>query len=103
MSIAYIYLVQASRDIGTNIYKVGRTITNNSSRYNRLAAYGKDRDVLLKERVPIEHCYAIESHICKQFRMKFETAGGAEWFKGSCLDMKVTIYDVIDNYKQHMT
>ena len=95
--VSYIYLLQDGKDIGTNVYKVGRTTQQPDSRtLQRLKQYSHGTIVHNVFNVPNENVKAIETHIKKLFVDKYKRVRGTEWFLGNVREMKKDIDTVID-------
>jgi hypothetical protein len=69
---SYIYLVQDGEDIGTNIYKVGRTTQLNDCRtINRIKSCNNGSIIYSIIRVNDENVKEIERKIIKEFEQQF--------------------------------
>jgi hypothetical protein len=98
----YIYLLQEREFIrlGENIYKVGKTKQENTS---RLKGYPKGSILLFQ--MECINCDLIEKIIINQFCVKFkhEPDIGAEYFKGLKHEMIDIIYTFICKYNKSIT
>lgn len=79
-----VYLVQDSKHIGTNIYKIGMSQFENEE---RIKSYGKNRRVLCIKKH--ENYDEVEDALKIEFRREFELFHGEEWFKGDENEMKI--------------
>jgi hypothetical protein len=97
---SYIYLVQDGEDIGTNIYKVGRTTQLNDCRtINRIKSYNNGSIIYSIIRVNDDNVREIERKILKEFEQKFVLFKGNEWFKGDVEEMMSKLYEITSEYK----
>lgn len=97
---SYIYLVQDGEDIGTNIYKVGRTTQLNDCRtINRIKSYSNGSIIYSIIRVHDDNVREIERKILKEFEKTFVLFKGNEWFKGDIEEMMSKVYDITSEYK----
>lgn len=96
--MAYIYLIQDGYDIGTNIYKIGRTFQDGDSRsLKRLKNYSKGTIIHNLWRVDEEVVIEIERKI--KNILKPQLFRGSEWFEGDVCEIKKQIDTIIDSYK----
>lgn len=97
---SYIYLVQDGEDIGTNIYKVGRTTQLNDCRtINRIKSYSNGSIIYSIIRVHDDNVREIERKILKEFEKTFILFKGNEWFKGDIEEMMSKVYEITSEYK----
>lgn len=97
---SYIYLVQDGEDIGTNIYKVGRTTQLNDCRtINRIKSYSNGSIIYSIIRVHDDNVREIERKILKEFEKTFVLFKGNEWFKGDVEEMMSKVYEIASEYK----
>lgn len=97
---SYIYLVQDGEDIGTNIYKVGRTTQLNDCRtINRIKSYSNGSIIYLIIRVHDDNVREIERKVLKEFEKTFVLFKGNEWFKGDIEEMMSKVYEITSEYK----
>ena len=97
---SYIYLVQDGEDIGTNIYKVGRTTQLNDCRtINRIKSYSNGSIIYSIIRVHDDNVREIERKILKEFEKTFVLFKGNEWFKGDIEEMMSKVYEITSEYK----
>jgi hypothetical protein len=97
---SYIYLVQDGEDIGTNIYKVGRTTQLNDCRtINRIKSYSNGSIIYSIIRVHDDNVREIERKILKEFEKTFVFFKGNEWFKGDVEEMMSKVYEITSEYK----
>jgi hypothetical protein len=97
---SYIYLIQDGEDIGTNIYKVGRTTQLNDCRtINRIKSYNNGSIVYSIIRVHNDNVREIERKILKEFEKMFVLFKGNEWFKGDVEEMMSKVYEISSEYK----
>jgi hypothetical protein len=85
----YIYLLQSSDYIDTNVYKIGRTIENSDDvRYwKRLKAYPRGSVVFFVWFVKHEKVNEAESVIISSLNKKYKLVKGKEWFEGDLIDI----------------
>lgn len=97
---AYIYLIQDGNDIGTNVYKIGKTKQNkNDSRdLCRLRQYSHGTKQHATFSVPYEHVDDIEDIIIREFKSKYKLARGREWFEGNMLEMREDCFRRISQF-----
>ena len=97
---SYIYIVQDGEDIGTNIYKVGRTTQLNDCRtINRIKSYSNGSIIYSIIRVHDDNVKEIERKILKEFEKTFILFKGNEWFKGDVEEMMSKVYEITSEYK----
>lgn len=97
---SYIYLIQDGEDVGTNIYKVGRTTQLNDCRtINRIKSYNNGSIIYSIIRVHDDNVREIERKIIKEFEQKFVLFKGNEWFKGDVEEMMSKVYEITTEYK----
>jgi hypothetical protein len=74
----YLYLIQTGEDIGTNIYKIGKTVREP---HKRLRGYDKDTKTICFQAV--DDCHNRENELKALFNNKFRLARGREYFEGN--------------------
>lgn len=78
----FLYLIQDYNDLGTNIYKIGKTTQDYSS---RLKGYPKGTRTF--RIIEVDNCEKRESELIKIFNDKFTLYRGREYFTGNITDM----------------
>jgi hypothetical protein len=105
-SNSHIYLIQAGKDIGTNIFKIGKSKQgiNDIIKLKRIKDYSNGTIQHNTWLVSYTLVDDIESEIKKYFRKKYVLVRGYEWFEGDVKQMKKDIDFIIDNYntENHM-
>jgi hypothetical protein len=96
---AHIYLIQDGNDIGTEIYKFGKSKqdTKDVFKLKRFKGYS---DGIIQHNtwlVPYDSVDNIENKIKNHFKNKYISIRGYEWFKGDVKEMKKDIDNIIDN------
>lgn len=97
--LAYIYLLQDGKDVGSNVYKVGRTLQKGGDgrKLNRLQCYSEGTIPSNTWRIKQVHMLNdIEDAIKTIFRKEFCLVRGSEWFEGDVDSMKKSIDGVIE-------
>lgn len=105
MSIAaYIYLLQDGNDLGTNIYKIGKTVQSggDTRKLKRLCSYSHGTVVKYVEAVPSDLVDFIEQQIILLFNQEFMCVRGKEWFVGDYISMKKYIRTVVSNFEDKL-
>ena len=99
---AYIYFLKDGKDIGTNVYKIGRTVQRGGDTrvIIRLRQYSPFTILENAFHVRVDKVNEIESTIKQIFRNKYRLVRGTEWFEGNVKDMYEDIHSVIFDYKQ---
>lgn len=103
----YIYLIQCKQDIGTNIFKIGRTLHNISKcdKLKRLSSYGKNSILCFCLQVDPLYVIDIEASIIENFTKSFRISRGNEYFEGNTLSMLnicvSTINEFASRYQEH--
>lgn len=96
MTVQYIYLLQEREFVNSNenIYKIGRTIKENFTRFNQ---YPKGSKLLFQ--IICNDCIKIEKLILNKFKQQFSQCKniGNEYFKGDYKNMIDIIYKTINN------
>ena len=95
-NFACIYLLQDGNDIGTEVYKIGKTnrgTTGNQRKFDRFLGYTKDTEIILTCKVSSEEIDNIEKELIKKFEREFKLHKGREWFEGDIKNMKKIIYE----------
>ena len=102
MEAAYIYLIQDGRHIGTNIYKIGKTVQKDKDgrQISRLTGYSPGTIQLSLWNVHVDSVHDIEKHIIREFRTKYILSHGFEWFMGDWQDMQEDIYTICKGYQR---
>lgn len=102
MIVAYIYLLQDGKYIGTNIYKIGKSTTStDDTRYiTRFLQYNKGTVLHFIYKVPDDLVDLIERKIIYLFEQKYNLVEGREWFNGDCNQMLKDILNIIDECKK---
>jgi hypothetical protein len=97
---AHIYLIQDGDNIGTDIFKFGKSKQgiNNIIKLKRFKGYSKETIQYNTWLVPYTLVDDIENEIKKYFNNKYMRVRGYEWFKGDVKKMKHDIDFIIDNY-----
>ena len=78
----YLYLIQDNRDIGLNVYKIGKTTQSPS---DRLKGYSKGTYAIRIYQV--DDCHKKESELIELFKKKYKLFRGREYFEGDLNDM----------------
>jgi hypothetical protein len=99
-NISHIYLIQDGKDVGTNIFKIGKTKqgTDNVIKLKRFHAYSKGT---IQHNTWLVSCTTlddIEAKIKMYFKNKYLLVRGHEWFEGNVKEMKKDIDFIIDTY-----
>jgi len=99
-SQSHIYLIQDGKDIGTNIFKIGKSKQgiNDIIKLKRIKDYSNGTIQYNTWLVSYTLVDEIESEIKKYFRNKYVLVRGYEWFEGDVKQMKKDIDNIIDNY-----
>jgi len=107
MASAFIYLLQDGQHIGTNIYKIGKTVQKggDARTLNRLYGFSHGTIPYGLWVVPEDSIKDIKKHIIQKFKTKYTLAQGNEWFKGNWLKMKTDIDEICYTYqsRSHIT
>lgn len=100
-SQSHIYLIQDGKDIGTNIFKIGKSKQgiNDIIKLKRIKDYSNGTIQHNTWLVSYTLVDDIESEIKKYFRNNYALVRGYEWFEGDVKQMKKDIDFIIDNYK----
>jgi hypothetical protein len=100
MMQAHIYLIQDGNDIGTKIYKFGKSKQgiNDIIKLKRFKGYSNGTIQHNTWLVSYALVDDIESEIKKYFKNKYLSVRGHEWFEGDVKEMKKDIDFIIDNY-----
>lgn len=70
-----VYLIQAEKDLGSNIYKVGMSSNNNMF---RISSYGKNTRIF--SIINCDNPLSVEKVLHKTFRKKYKLYHGREWY-----------------------
>ena len=99
-SQSHIYLIQDGKDIGTNIFKIGKSKQgiNDIIKLKRIKDYSNGTIQHNTWMVSYTLVDDIESEIKKIFSNKYVLVRGYEWFEGDVKQMKKDIDFIIDNY-----
>lgn len=97
---SHIYLIQDGKDVGTNIFKIGKTTqgTDNVIKLKRFHAYSKGT---IQHNTWLVSCTIlddIEVKIKTYFKNKYLLVRGHEWFEGNVKEMKKDIDIIIDTH-----
>jgi hypothetical protein len=97
---SYIYLIQDGKDIGTNIFKIGKTKQgiDNIIKLKRLHGYSKGTIQYNTWLVSYTILDDLEIKIKTYFKNKYVLVRGYEWFEGNVKEMKKDIDIIIENY-----
>jgi len=100
MMQSHIYLIQDGNDIGTDIYKFGKSKQgiNDIIKLKRFKGYSNGTIQHNTWLVSYALVDDIESEIKKHFKNKYLSVRGHEWFEGDVKEMKNDIDFIIDNY-----
>ena len=100
--VSYIYLIQDGGDIGTQIYKIGRTTQHKDWRgISRMKAYSKGTIIHFIACVSVESVIEIETVIIDKFKASYKLVRGREWFLGNVDSMIKDVQFITDKYKQN--
>ena len=91
-----IYLVQPTKFIGTNIYKIGASITSSVENPKRLKTYGKKCIIVCLYNCDEPITY--EKEIIFRFNINFTLYKGSEYFQGN-IDKMTELFNIISNKK----
>lgn len=99
-STSHIYLIQDGADIGTNIFKIGKTKQgiDDVIKLKRMKGYSNGTIQHNTWYVSNTMVDDIENKIKKYFKNKYTLIRGYEWFEGNVKEMKKDIDYIIDNY-----
>jgi hypothetical protein len=78
----YLYLIQDNRDIGSNVYKIGKTTQLPSDRFK---GYAKGTYPIRISQV--DNCHQREYELIDLFKKRYELYRGREYFEGNLNDM----------------
>lgn len=97
---SHIYLIQDGHDVGTNIFKFGKSKQgiNDIIKLKRFKGYSNGTIQYNTWNVSYTLVDKIESEIKNYFRNKYVLVRGHEWFEGDVKQMKKDIDYIIDNY-----
>jgi hypothetical protein len=96
---SYIYLLQDGQDVGTNVYKIGRTTqSGDCRRLKRFYGYHKLTTPVYIVKVPTIDVVTIERNLKHVFRQRFMLTKGSEWFHG---DVGIMIETINTELAQH--
>lgn len=97
---SHIYLIQDGADIGTSIYKLGRTSrrSKDSRVLCRLNDYSEGTVQHATYSVPCAHLHEVEQMLIDEFNKKFRLARGREWFEGDMYEMRKCMSILIDGF-----
>lgn len=97
---SHIYLIQDGHDVGTNIFKFGKSKQgiNDIIKLKRFKGYSNGTIQYNTWNVSYTLVDKIESEIKNCFRNKYVLVRGHEWFEGNVKEMKKDIDYIIDNY-----
>jgi|LakMenE01Jun11ns_1017448.scaffolds.fasta_scaffold9826155_1 hypothetical protein len=97
---SHIYLIQDGKDIGTSIFKLGKSKQgiNDVIKLKRIKDYSNGTIQHNTWLVSYTLVDDIENEIKKQFKNKYILVRGHEWFEGDVKQMKKDIDYIIDNY-----
>lgn len=97
---SHIYLIQDGKDIGTSIFKLGKSKQgiNDIIKLKRIKDYSNGTIQHNTWLVLYTLVDDIENEIKTQFRNKYVLVRGYEWFEGDVKQMKKDIDYIIDNY-----
>lgn len=101
MSVAaYIYLLQDGKDIGSQVFKIGRTTQKggDTRSLTRIKSYSAHTMVYGMYHVPDDKVKDIEKALKQFFIVKYKLIRGSEWFIGDVEQMKKDILRIIDDY-----
>src|SRR5271165_2735605 len=92
----YIYLIQLREFVnsGEQVYKLGKTTQDKGKRFN---GYPPDSKLIIQ--VLCSNCHKMETELMKIFKTKYKQRKGGEdhlgneYFEGSPIDMRNTIYE----------
>ena len=92
-----IYLLQDGDDVGTSIFKIGRSSKiENMRSIPRLKSYNDGTIVYNTWWVPNRLVNVIEQKIVSVFEKKYTKHRGREWFRGDVLSMRNRIHKIIN-------
>jgi hypothetical protein len=89
----FLYLIQDYNDLGTNIYKIGKTSQDYSS---RLKGYPKGTRTF--RIIEVDNCEKREIELIKIFNEKFTLYRGREYFTGNITEMINVFTDFCDKF-----
>lgn len=100
-AISHIYLIQDGRDIGTNIFKIGKTKQGIDDTIKLKRIKGYSNGTIQHNTWLVSHNILddIEKNIKIYFKNKYILVRGCEWFEGNVKEMKKDIDLIIDNYE----
>lgn len=88
----YLYLIQDSIDIGSDIYKIGKTTQAPSE---RLKGYSKGTYLIRISKV--DDCHSREIQLINLFKTKYKLSRGREYFIGNINQMLLDFSNFCDN------
>lgn len=97
---SHIYLIQDGKDIGTNVFKIGKTKQgiDNIIKLKRFHGYSQGTIQHNTWLVSCTMLDEVERKIKTYFNSKYLLVRGYEWFEGNVKEMKKDIDNIIDNY-----
>jgi rubredoxin len=78
----YLYLIKDKRDIGSNVYKIGKTTQLPSDRFK-----GYEKGTYPIRISQVDNCNKREYELIDLFKKKYELSRGREYFNGNLNDM----------------
>ena len=88
----YLYLIQDNQDIGSNVYKIGKTTQSPSDRFK---GYSKGTYPIRISQV--DDCHIREIELINLFKNKYILFRGREYFNGNLNDMIKEFNNLCDN------
>lgn len=97
---SHIYLIQDGTDIGTSVYKIGKTSRRgeDSRVLCRLKDYSEGTMQHASFSVPCAYVDEIEQLIIREFSQKFKLVRGREWFEGVMYEMRKLMSALIEDF-----